>query len=145
MQRVRGRMIQLLILGSNPTPQRPAKEIPQFLRLDEEWGNAVKWVPEASSCSFSAKMKCLSPREDFHPLIKKAEIPLVLGISEAWCGHQCDGLWVLWILEWNLGERHSRFHRAWGTVSLELLNRLLAAAQTFLTCFLNEWGQLQKF
>lgn len=41
-------MTQPQILGPNPSPQRPAKEIPQFLRLDETLGNAVKRVPEAS-------------------------------------------------------------------------------------------------
>ena len=40
MARVRGRRIQALTWGPNTSPQRCAKEIPQFWSLDEEWGKA---------------------------------------------------------------------------------------------------------
>lgn len=84
--------------------------------------------PRLLSCSLSAKMKCLSPREDVHPLIKKAEVPPILGISAApWgylCGYRISSLGAG-------GEAFERLHESWGTVVLVLFRGLLSLAGNF--------------
>lgn len=72
-------------------------------------------------------MKCLSPREDVHPLIKKAEIPPVLGISAAPWGYLCGDMISI---VGSGGEAFERFHKSWGQAVLVLLQGLLSLAET---------------
>ena len=52
-------------------------------------------------------MKCLSPREDVQPLIKKAEIPPILGISAAQWSYLCG---CVMSSMGSGGEASERFH-----------------------------------
>ena len=114
---------------SYPSSLRLAKQTPWFLRPDEELGNAnsLGLLP----CSFSAKMKCLSAREDSHPLIKKAEILFVPGISTAPGGYLCDGSGAV-ASRVGLGWEAFQVLRFLGHSLVGIIKRLLSPAETFL-------------
>lgn len=71
--------------------------------------------------SFSTDVKCLSPREAWHPPIKEAEVLPALGAPAAPCGHQRVGF--------RGGFRGSR---APGLSDVGITERLLPPAETFL-------------